>query len=223
MLASWQRTVIIAPHPDDEVLGAGGITARLSALGVDVRVLILTRGEDDAETERNREDTLCAHRILGITQTRFLDYPAAALDRVPHAELNAAILESLQDWQPDALFLPFPGDIHRDHQLVFESSMVAARPNQPYAPTSVLCYETLSETNWNAPFLAPQFTPNVFISIEGFLDKKLKAFEKFSLQVKTPPHERSTRAIKSLARLRGATAHMMEAEAFKLVRHIYSK
>ena len=116
--------------------------------------------------------------------------------------------------------MPFPGDIHRDHQLVFEAAMVAARPAGPVYPLRILAYETLSETNWNAPFLTPAFTPNVFIDIAETLETKLAAFAAFASQVRAFPAERSVEALSALARLRGATVHRAAAEAFVLVREV---
>ena len=220
MFENHRNIVVVAPHPDDEVLGAGGTIARLSAKGADVRVLIVTRGEDEGLTKKNRSDALSAHRILGVKDTRFLDFPAAGLDRVPHADLNRVLKEALNDWAPDILFLPFPGDIHRDHKAVFESSLVAVRPNKEKYPRLIACYETLSETFWNAPFSEPFFKPDIFFSIEGFLEIKIEAFEKFSLQIQTWPHERSRQGIENLARNRGGIVSLKAAEAFVLVRYV---
>ena len=105
------------------------------------------------------------------------------------------------------MLLPFMGDVHVDHQLIFQSAMVAARPHQAAYPETILAYETLSETNWNAPYLTPGFLPNVFIDITDTLDLKLKAMRMYGSQLRASPHERSVEALKALATLRGATVH----------------
>ena len=224
MIARCSRVLVLAPHPDDEVLGVGGVMARLAAAGARVEVGIVTEGKPPqysaVQVATVRAEAAAAHAVLGVAATHALGLPAAGLDRLPHAELNRAIADLVTAVRPDTLFVPFPGDIHRDHQLVFEAAMVAARPAGPDYPLRILAYETLSETNWNAPFLTPAFTPNVFIDITATLDTKIAAFSKFVSQVRAFPSERSVEAVSALARLRGATVHRAAAEAFVLVREV---
>jgi LmbE family N-acetylglucosaminyl deacetylase len=216
--------LVIAPHPDDEVLGAGGTVARLSDAGAEVVVAIVTRGAPplfaEAATANVRREARAAHARLGVARTVFLDHPAARLDQVPHHELNRALGELVREVAPDTLLLPFVGDIHLDHQLTFLSAMVAARPQCAEFPGRILCYETLSETNWNAPFMAPSFVPNVFVDISAQLERKLEAMSLFASQQRDFPHERSLAAIRALATLRGSTVHRPAAEAFMLVRQV---
>ncbi|BDU75451.1 PIG-L deacetylase family protein [Mesoterricola sediminis] len=216
--------LVVAPHADDEVLGAGGAMARWAGEGHAVHVVVATRGypplfAPEAEA-RCREEAVQAHRRLGVATTRFLDLPAAGLDTLQHRELNARLLTCLQDLAPDELYLPFVGDLHRDHQLVFLSALVAGRPSGPVYPHRIYAYETLSETNWNAPYLSPAFTPNHFVDIGPTLDAKLEAFALFRSQVKEPPHERSLMALRALAVLRGATVGLPAAEAFVTIRTV---
>lgn len=215
--------LVVAPHPDDEVLGAGGTIARLSAVGRDVHVAIVTRGMppaySDASTEIVRAEARRAHSHLGVAESHWLDFPAAQLSELPHAELNAGIGAIVRKIKPSLLLVPHVGDIHLDHQHIFLSSLVAARPHSDDFPGTILAYETLSETNWNAPYLSPAFLPNVFIDISGSLQRKLDAFAMFESQVKAPPHERSIESLKALATLRGATVHKPACEAFVLIRH----
>lgn len=218
------RTLVIAPHPDDEVLGCGGTIARLARAGLDVFVSIVTTGQPPAysaeSVARVRAEAASAHALLGIRDTRWLDLPAARLFDIPHADLNAAIAGIVTELRPDTLLIPFIGDIHLDHQLTFLSALVASRPHQARFPTTILAYETLSETNWNAPYLTPGFVPNVFIDITGTLEAKLQAMRAFTSQLRQFPHERSTETLRALAMLRGATIHCAAAEAFVLIRHV---
>lgn len=216
--------LVLAPHADDEVLGAGGAMARWTREGHRVHVVVATRGypphfPPEAEAQC-REEALQAHHRLGIASTRFLDLPAAGLDSLQHRELNGRLLNCLQELQPDELYLPFVGDLHRDHQLVFHSALVAGRPNGPVYPRRIYAYEVLSETNWNAPYLSPPFLPNHFVDIAPTLDLKLEAFALFRSQVKAPPHERSLAALRALAVLRGATVGLAAAEAFVTIRTV---
>jgi LmbE family N-acetylglucosaminyl deacetylase len=219
------RTVlVIAPHPDDEVLGVGGTIASLAAAGDDVCVAIVTKGYPPAFDEEfiatGRREALDAHRLLGVRKTLFLDLPAAELDTVAHRTVNAKLIDLIASVRPNVLFVPFPGDIHMDHQLVFLSSLVAARPNGGRTVSAIYAYETLSETNWNAAYLTPGFQPNVFFDISDHLDRKLEAMQAYKSQIRPFPHERSADALRALAMIRGATIGRRAAEAFVLVRSI---
>ena len=198
--------------------------AKLAAQGAEVHVAIVTRGEPPRFTaefvENVRQECAAAHRRLGVARTHFLDLPAAELDRVPHAELNQKIGALVGEVAPDTLFVPFVGDIHLDHQMVFTSALVASRPRHAGVPVRILAYETLSETNWWAPGITPPFVPNIFIDIADTLDAKLDAFAEFRSQVKAAPDERSPEIIRALALVRGAAVYRSAAEAFMLVRQV---
>lgn len=220
------RVLVIAPHPDDEVLGVGGTMARFAYEGYDVFVAIVTHGDpsmfDPDFVERGRQEALEAHRLLGVRDTIFLEgFPAALLDTIAHSRLNEALQKLLDALKPQILFIPFYGDIHLDHRLVFESALVAARPNSRQQIEAIYAYETLSETNWNAPPLTPGFLPNTYFDISAFLEVKLKAMSVYQTQLKSFPHERSLEAIQALAKLRGATVGLPAAEAFVLIRAVY--
>lgn len=221
---AFGRTLVLAPHPDDEVLGVGGTIARLADAGNQVVVAVVTRGQPPAFTAEMtaglRAEAALAHAHLGVHETLWLDQPAAQLSEVPHGTLNAAIRQLVVDVEPDTLILPFVGDIHRDHQLSFLSGLVAARPHQARYPTTILAYETMSETNWNAPYLSPPFVPTMFMNITTTLDRKLEAMRMFGSQLRDFPHERSLEALRALAMLRGATVHLPAAEAFVVIRQV---
>lgn len=223
-LDHYGRVLVIAPHPDDEILGCGGTMARMVDEGMDVHVGIVTRGAPPAysaeSVARVQDEAKRAHQYLGISGTHWLDFPAAALGEVPASELNAGVGGLIRDVRPDTLFVPFLGDVHQDHQLAFLAAMVGARPRDAYAPSRILAYETLSETNWYAPPTTPAFVPNVFIDIRVTLERKLAAFSLFESQVKAFPDERSLITIESLARLRGSMVFLHAAEAFVTIRTI---
>lgn len=219
-----KRVLVVAPHPDDEVLGVGGTIARLSDEGATVVIVIVTKGRpplfSEADVAQTRGEAARAHEILGVSETLFLDFPAAGLDGVPHQQLNAALASTLERVAPTSLFLPFYDDLHLDHRLVFRSALVAARPSNAWAPKQILAYETLSETNWNAPYLTAGFQPSVFIDISSTLDRKLAAMRCFASQIKEFPHERSIEIVHTLATIRGSTVSRRAAESFVLVRHV---
>lgn len=223
-LIGAKRIAVVAPHPDDEILGCGGTMARAAQAGANVHVVVVTRGQppqfDDAFATQIRAETMRAHDAIGVAQTHFLDFPAAALDQVAGAELNAALGAVLSTIDPEVLLIPFIGDIHRDHQIIFNAALVHARPRSRDTPRSVLAYETLSETNWLAPGLTPGFLPNTYVDISDTIDAKIAAFEMFASQVKSSPDERSIRTIRALATLRGSTVFRAAAEGFVLIRNI---
>lgn len=225
MLQGSGPVLVLAPHPDDEVLGAGGTIARLARDGRDVHVAIVTRGDpsifSEDFVEQGRREALRAHELLGVNKTRFLEgFPAALLDTVPQAHLNAAIRDLVEELEPELLFVPFQGDLHADHRKVAEAALVAARPNRVHRVRGILAYEALSETNWNAAGPSQGFFPNAYIDISPFLEMKLQAMACFESQLKSFPHERSLEALGTLARHRGATAGFEAAEAFVLIRAI---
>lgn len=197
-------TLIISPHPDDEVLGVGGTIPRLD----DVHVAIMTEWSDlQSKAEAQR-----AHDYLGVTSTYYHGFPAAGLDTVPQAELNDAIVKLVGRVKPDIMFVPFPGDLHIDHKAVYNACMVAVRMQS----ITVYAYETLSETYYDT--MPPNFVPNVYSKID--IMDKLKAMWYYKSQLKEPPHERSLESIAALAALRGANVGLSYAEGFMLLRKI---
>lgn len=218
------RWLVIAPHPDDEVLGCGGTIARVADGGGEVHVAVVTRGQPPAFDEemiaRVRAEAGAAHRHLAVRQTHWLDLPAAQLFETPHSKLNDALTRLVHDLRPDTLLIPFVGDVHMDHQLIFTSALVAARPHQATYPRKILAYETVSETNWNAPHVTPSFVPNVYVDIEHTLERKLKAAAMFGSQMRAFPHERSLETLRALATVRGTAVHRAAAEAFVLIRDV---
>ena len=224
LVRAFGRTLVVAPHPDDEVLGAGGTIARLARGGGWVGVAIVTTGRPPRFASegvgRVRREAEEAHGTLGVAETLWLGLPAAELCEVPHADLNAALADAFARTAPDTILVPHPGDIHRDHGEVFTAALVAARPAGPVHPRRILAYETLSETNWNAPYLTPAFQPQVHVDIAHTLGAKVEAMACFASQIRQFPNERSIEAIRALATLRGAGVHLPAAEGFVSVREV---
>jgi N-acetylglucosamine malate deacetylase 1 len=218
------KILVIATHPDDEVLGCGGAIARHIARGDRVEVVIVTRGAPELYSEDQvnilRQELHAAHSILGVSVAHFLDFPAPKLDTVPQHELADSIVARIREYQPDTVYLPHRGDLHSDHRAVFQSTLVAARPIGTQSVKRLLSYETLSETEWAAPIGEETFLPNVFIDITDFLEKKKTAMAEYKSQLKEFPHPRSLPSLESLARLRGSTVGLQAAEAFQLIREI---
>lgn len=212
--------LVFAPHNDDEVLGVGGTMAKLAAAGHEVVVCEVTSGTDAALVQRIKDEALCAHRILGVARTIFLDLPVVGLRETPLAKLNGAVRDAVQETKPQLVFLPHKGDMHSDHAEVTKSAMVALRPVENPQLKAVYAYETLSETEWNTPTVDNAFLPNVYCDISLTLEQKLDAMRCYQTQIKEFPNPRSIEAMEALARLRGSTICVPAAESFMLMRDI---
>ncbi len=217
------HVLVIAPHPDDEVLGVGGTIHRMASEGHEVTVAIATKGWaplfSDSQTEQVRAEAQAANDLLGVRSLRFLDLPVTRLHVLPEHELNAAFDNLVRETEPQQVFLPFPGDRHEDHRQVFDACQVALRPvaGRPRI-ASVCCYETVSETHWAVPALEAGFHPHRFVDVSGHLEAKLDAMRIYVSQVRPAPDARSLEAVSALATWRGSTVGMPAAEAFVVVR-----
>lgn len=219
-----KRILVIAPHPDDEILGCGGTIIKNIAEGNEVYVCIVTKGclplfKPD-RVEENRNDARNCHKHIGIKKTFFLDFPAAMLEKVERYELNGKILDVVKEVLPDEAYIPHWGDMQKDHQMVAEAAMVALRPKYHPQVKKIYGYETMSETAWNAPNVQNEFIPNVFVDITEFIEAKKNALSFFKLQISSFPDARSLEAIEALAKYRGALMDMKAAEAFMLIREL---
>ncbi len=214
--------LVIAAHADDEVIGCGGAIAHHLAVGDEVHVVLVSQSVvvPMPVVESVLEEMYEAHRVLGVTQTFKLGFPAPKLDVVPGHELADALGQMIRMLQPHTVYIPHRGDLHGDHRAVYRAALVAARPINGCSVRRILSYETLSETDWAAPSGEDAFVPTVFLDISAFLPKKLMAAACYRSQVKEPPNTRSLRSIEALARLRGGTVSRDAAEAFMLVREV---
>ena len=214
--------LVIAPHPDDEVLGCGGVVARHAANGDEVHVVIVTRGIPElfasSHVEKAREEARAASELLGVSNLRFLDFPAPRLNVVANHELADCIRAIINATQPSTVYMPHHGDLHADHRAVHRATLVAARPLSACPVLKLLSYECPSETEWGSSEYC--FIPTVFVDISSYLQSKQKALACYQSQLEAPPHSRSLQTIEHLARLRRSTISVDAAEAFVLVREI---
>tara|TARA_Y100000588_G_C14052598_1_gene837911 strand:+ start:230 stop:907 length:678 start_codon:yes stop_codon:yes gene_type:complete len=214
--------LIIAPHPDDEILGCGGLISKINANKGYVTILTVCNHLPPLYKMKQSVKTLKemakAHKFLGVNKSINLKYPACLLFKQPQYKINNLILEIILKHKPEYIFIPFP-DRHQDHKIVFESAMVASRPKSNLSfINSIFSYEVVSETFWNATYIEPNFQPDTFINIEKEINKKIKALNIFKSQVNQDTYERSLDAIKALSILRGSQNGFKYAESFKLIR-----
>lgn len=214
------KILVFAPHNDDEVLGVGGTIARYVSEGHEVYVCEVTKSISEERLKFIRQEAREAHKILGVKETFFLDFPVVRLKETPLVELNEELSRIVTKVKPDIAYIPHKGDIHMDHYMVSHSAMVAMRPIGDFKVKEIYAYETLSETEWNIPSVENAFIPNVWVDITEFIEKKKQAMACYKSQIQEPPHPRSNEIIEALARLRGSTIGVPYAESFMLIRKI---
>lgn len=221
--------LVVAPHADDETLGAGGTIAKHVEAGDHVTVAVMTgHGEDphplwSTDTwDVVRGEAALACNKLGVHELVFRDLPAVMVAEQPQWQVNAVTQGLIDDIEPEVLYVPFPYDMHRDHREVFHSLSVAWRPstNVGRSIREIYAYEVPSETHWNAPYLEPGFIPNVWVDISNHLGLKLEALSCYRSQIPQWPHARSIEALRHLARWRGSQIGASAAECYVLIRSI---
>ncbi|SDB96770.1 N-acetylglucosaminyl deacetylase, LmbE family [Succiniclasticum ruminis] len=218
------NVLVFAPHPDDEVLGCGGVMAKRAASGDSVFVCVVTRGVEplykDEDVRIIQQQCRKADELLGAKDTFFLNFPAVMLETVPRYELNEKISDVVQLIKPAEVFIPHRGDMQLDHKMIVDAAMVALRPKYKHVVKRIYAYETLSETGWDIPNMVNEFIPNVYEDITQTLQLKLQAMDMFKSQLGVFPEARSIEALESLAKFRGAMVNCKAAEAFSLIREI---
>lgn len=217
-----KKILVIAPHPDDEVLGCGGTIKKYAQAGNEVFLCVVTEAYTPDWSEKfikeRPKEIKKAAKILGIKKTYLLDLPTVKLDAIHQKELNQAIWAVIEEVKPRIVYLPHGGDINKDHRLVFEAALVALRPSNKTSVKKILCYETLSETAEGRSL--KEFLPNIYENIDNEFKKKVEAMKIYKSEIKKFPHPRSLAMMEILAKNRGSEAGLRRAEAFMLIREI---
>ena len=218
------KTMVVAHHPDDEVLGVGGTLLRRKAEGAKVAWLIVTNISVETgwseEKVRERSDEINRVReLFGFDEVFMLNFPTTQLDRVPMSDLVKAVSDVFSLFQPTEVFVPHSSDVHTDHRIVFDAVASCTKCFRYPSIKRILAYETLSETDFSLGG-GECFRPNVFINISPFIKEKLRAMSIYSSEVGAFPFPRSNEAIQSLASLRGSASGCDAAEAFMLLKEI---
>jgi len=220
------NVMVVAAHPDDEILGCGGTIARHSQAGDRVTVLILGTGGLSREgvpqiaVDVLRKQSHDAGSILGAEDVRVLDLPDNRFDSVDLLDIVKRVEAVITGVRPEAIYTHYANDLNVDHRRTLQAVVTACRPQKSCSVRRILAFEVPSSTEWQTPTDGGSFGPNVFIDISNTLDLKLRALSVFSGELRDFPHPRSLRAVKALAEWRGATAGFVAAEAFVLVREL---
>lgn len=224
------RTLVVAAHPDDEVLGCGGTIARRSEEGEEIHVLILGEGATSraesrskanaSEVERLREASREAAQILGVVDVHHRGLPDNRFDQVPLLEIVKMIEEAISNVEADTLLVQHGGDVNIDHQRTFQASLAATRPQPGHPIRSLHAFEVASSTEWAFQKLAPPFQPSVFVDISSYLERKLNAMRAYGDELRDAPHPRSLERLEIQARRTGTIVGVDAAEAFQVIREI---
>lgn len=219
--------LVIAAHPDDEVLGCGGTIARLAREGHDVYIAILGEGITSRYARREQADkslvktlhsrSLKVAELLGAKDVLIYNLPDNRFDTVPLLDIVKMIEEILRKVSPQIIYTQHGGDLNVDHQVVFRATLTAARPTTGSPVHTVYAYEVPSSTEWAFAQFAPAFRPNVFVDISTTLDTKIKAMQIYESEARPFPHPRSPEALRVTAQRWGSVVGLCAAEAFELI------
>jgi LmbE family N-acetylglucosaminyl deacetylase len=225
------RVLVVAAHPDDEVLGCGGTIARHADAGDQVQVLIVAEGATSRQQQRDRsqandELSTLAHAaqqagvILGAEGVELLDLPDNRLDSLDRLDLIKQIEQRIARHQPQVVYVHHAGDVNVDHRRLHEAVVTACRPTPGQPVQRLLSYEVASSTEWQPPGSAQTFQPNWFVDISAQWLRKHEALAAYASEMRPWPHARSLEALEHLARWRGAQVGVEAAEAFCLLRQL---
>lgn len=221
-----ENILVVAAHPDDEVLGCGATIAKHSGAQSRVWTIVLGQGITSRKNQTGdqqkealaqlKESAMQASRVLGVEKLILKDFPDNKFDSVPMLDIVQAVEEVVEEFKPKIIYSHNPTDVNVDHRLTIEAVEAAVRPaTKPYIE-KVLSFEIPSSTEWN--FTREPFRPNIFVEVtEEQLAMKIKALEAYEQEMRPFPHPRSAEFINSLAKVRGSQGGLNLAESFSLI------
>lgn len=218
------NVLVVAAHPDDEVLGCGGTLIGHKLAGDTVQIMYMTngvgaRGENVSEIERRQQSALSVSRSLGCELPDFFDFTDNQMDTHPFLDIVKAVETVVHRERPDVIYTHFGGDLNIDHILTYRAVLTACRPQPGCSVKAIYCFEVSSSTEW-APQAYQSFNPQRFVDIGAFkqqLDSQLLSYQQ---ELRPWPHCRSVEAIWAHRQWRGASVGLAAAEAFMVEREI---
>jgi len=230
MIPTAHRVVlVIAAHPDDEVLGCAGTLVRHTRTGDQVHIAFLTDGVSSRGREqmalgpeilRRRASASKAASIIGAKPPHFLDFPDQRLDSIPLIEIVQSIERLAGPLQPEMIYTHSVDDLNIDHRLACAAVLTAFRPTPNQSVSAIYGFEVLSSTEWNFGRPNAEFRPARYVCISDVLKQKISALEAYDEEMRQFPHPRSYDAVRALAALRGSTVGVKAAEAFSVLREV---
>jgi LmbE family N-acetylglucosaminyl deacetylase len=226
-----KTALVVAAHPDDEVLGCGATIARLSHEGWKVHVLIVAEGAtsraEKRDIEANSEElsvlAKCAeeaNKILGAASVKLLSLPDNRMDSIDLLDIVKIVEEYILKYKPSLIFTHHAGDVNIDHKILHDAVIAACRPQPNHSVKELLFFEVPSSTEWRPASSGIYFTPNYFYDVSEHISKKMAALSAYQPEMRNFPYPRSVDAVNHLARWRGASVGCEAAEAFMLGRCI---
>jgi LmbE family N-acetylglucosaminyl deacetylase len=216
-----KTVMVIVAHFDDEILGLAGTLKRLVDQGDRVISIITALGRKEEE----HHIKMFAHKAneeIGVQELKFLEYPNLELEKIPLHILTKDIEKLIEKYQPDQIFTHHYGDLNRDHQITFQAVLTAARPLPSKKPIEILTFETVSSSEWNINTNDKTFKPNYYVDISSTFETKIAALKHYEVEMREFPHPRSYKGVKHLARVRGMTVGLPYAEAFEIIRRVWT-
>lgn len=225
------KILVIAAHPDDEVLGCGGTISRHIRKGDNVEVLIVAEGltsradgrdvtSSFQELEKLKGISLEANKVLGVDKVSFLSLADNRLDSYDLLDIIKLISEVIKKIDPDIVYTHFDNDLNIDHRIVSQAVMTYCRPQNGLKIKEVNFFEVPSSTEWQTRSFGETFAPNYFVNISEDLSNKLKALQIYKAEMREWPHSRSIKGVEHLSHWRGAMSGFDAAEAFVTARRI---
>jgi N-acetylglucosamine malate deacetylase 1 len=231
MLAPSGTALVVAAHPDDEVLGCGGTMAKLTAAGWRTHLLLLAEGVTSRDITRDRQKrsqdledlrsaTFAAHKVLGTSSVVTHDFPDNRMDSVDLLDVVKIVEERIDKVQPSRIYTHHSGDVNIDHRVTHEAVQAACRPQPGNYIRELFFFEITSSTEWRSSGGSGSFQPALFNDISEYLELKTKALRCYEGEMRKWPHPRSYAGVTALAHWRGATSGCNAAEAFVVGRII---
>jgi len=222
------KALVVAAHPDDEVLGCGGVMSRLAADDNEVFIGILgegltsrfdNRGDcDSREIEALHERSRRAAELIGAKDLFFSHLPDNRYDTVPLLNIVKIIEDLIYKIKPEVVFTHHGGDLNIDHVLTFRATLTATRPTVDSSIRSVYAYEVASSTEWAFQQFSPNFHPDTFWDVSAMVERKIQAMQQYETEARVSPHPRSPEMLRAQAYRLGAMVGMHAAEAFQSIR-----
>jgi len=217
--------LVVAAHPDDEVLGCGGTIAKHVFGGDSVSVLFMTNGVSARDGDQSlaeltrKQSSLSALKKLGVEAVCFEKFPDNTMDVVPLIDVVKVIEKYISEKKPNIIYTHFSEDLNVDHRVTHQAVMTACRPQSWSSVKEIYCFEVLSSTEWNSS-VKVKFNPTKFVDITEYYDLKMDALLEYKQEMREFPHSRSVECVEALAVFRGAIVGLNRAEAFQIERII---
>ena len=219
-----KKILVVAAHPDDEVLGCGGTLLKHAKNNDEILLLFASDGESSRIKSKKKilyrkKQAIKVAKIIKAKKPIFLNFPDNQLDKINILKIAKKFEEVVEKFKPNIVYTHHYNDLNVDHRLTFEATMIACRPLIESSVTEIYCFEILSSTDWRG-INNLNFRPNVYVDIKNYIKKKIDLMNVYEKEIKASPHPRSIESITAKAISRGSEVSLFYAESFELIRFI---